>query len=68
MTNLERESGSGNSQGYSTGARRRAQYRPRDAKPLDEKKAAMAAFHFRFCKDPDVVGTINNSPQKNQRD
>jgi len=37
-------------------------------KSLDEKKAAMAAFHFRFCKDPDMVGTNNNSPQKNQRD
>lgn len=38
------------------------------AKSLDEKKAAMAAFHFRFYKDPDMLGTINNSPQKNQRD
>jgi len=40
----------------------------RPAKSLDEKKAAMAAFHFRFYKDPDMLGTINNSPQKNQRD
>ncbi|SIK35750.1 Uncharacterised protein [Mycobacteroides abscessus subsp. abscessus] len=38
------------------------------AESMDEKKAAMAAFHFRFCKDPDVLRTINHSPQKNQRD